>query len=145
VLRESIDRRKCSEQRLRHFARICRVRKLVHAAYSLWSREHELLENWLTSPTHTHSTNGGGLLIFARCASRYTVNLGVPLPGTTQTSLRRLRPVPPEFDALFAAARTWDTLTSQAYRCRCRRCQRLGIFAEDWMSGYSSERRSSFH
>jgi putative NADH-flavin reductase len=27
----------------------------------------------------------------------------------------------------------------------CRRCQRLGIFAEDWMSGYSSERRSSFH
>jgi hypothetical protein len=34
------------------------------------------------------------------------------LPGTGQTSLRRLRPVPPEFDALFAAARTWDTLTS---------------------------------
>jgi len=28
VLRESIDRRKCSEQRLRHFARICRVRKI---------------------------------------------------------------------------------------------------------------------
>src|SRR6266478_5190287 len=41
VLRESIDRRKCSEQRLRHFARICRVRKLVHAAYSLVAR-HEL-------------------------------------------------------------------------------------------------------
>ncbi len=38
VLRESIDRRKCSEQRLRHFARICRVRKLVHAAYSLVAR-----------------------------------------------------------------------------------------------------------
>ena len=35
VLRESIDRRKCSEQRLRHFAKICRVQKLVHAAYSL--------------------------------------------------------------------------------------------------------------
>src|SRR5450755_3308142 len=35
------------------------------------------------------------------------------LPGTAQTSLRRLRPVPPEFDALFAAARTWDTLTSR--------------------------------
>src|SRR5260370_39864037 len=35
VWRESIDRRKCSEQRLRHFARICRVRKLVHAPYSL--------------------------------------------------------------------------------------------------------------
>ena len=34
------------------------------------------------------------------------------LPGTAQTSLHRLRPVPPEFDALFAAARTWDTLTS---------------------------------
>jgi hypothetical protein len=31
-------------------------------------------------------------------------------PGPT--SLRRLRRVPPEFDALFAAARTWDTLTS---------------------------------
>jgi len=38
VLRESIDRHKCSEQRLRHFARICRVRKLVHAAYSLVAR-----------------------------------------------------------------------------------------------------------
>ena len=38
VLRESIDQRKCSEQRLRHFARICRVRKLVHAAYSLVAR-----------------------------------------------------------------------------------------------------------
>src|SRR5260370_28168582 len=38
VLRESIDRRKCSEQRLWHFARICRVRKLVHAAYSLVAR-----------------------------------------------------------------------------------------------------------
>jgi predicted transcriptional regulator of viral defense system len=35
VLREGIARRKCSEQRLRHFARICRVGKLVHAAYSL--------------------------------------------------------------------------------------------------------------
>jgi len=34
------------------------------------------------------------------------------LPGTAQTSLRRLGPVPPEFDALFVAARTWDTLTS---------------------------------
>ena len=35
VLRESIAQRKCSEQRLRHFAKICRVQKLVHAAYSL--------------------------------------------------------------------------------------------------------------
>ena len=35
VLRESIVRRKCSEQRLRHFAKICRVGKLVQAAYSL--------------------------------------------------------------------------------------------------------------
>jgi predicted transcriptional regulator of viral defense system len=34
VLRESIVGKKCSEQRLRHFAKICRVRKLVHAAYS---------------------------------------------------------------------------------------------------------------
>jgi hypothetical protein len=34
------------------------------------------------------------------------------LPGTAQASLRRLRPVLPDFDALFAAARTWDTLTS---------------------------------
>jgi len=38
VLRESIARSKCSEQRLRHFAKICRVRKLVHAAYSLVTR-----------------------------------------------------------------------------------------------------------
>jgi len=38
VLRESIAQRKCSEQRLRHFAKICRVRKLVHAAYSLVAR-----------------------------------------------------------------------------------------------------------
>src|SRR6266478_63909 len=38
VLRESIARRKCSEQRLRHFAKICRVQKLVHAAYSLVAR-----------------------------------------------------------------------------------------------------------
>jgi predicted transcriptional regulator of viral defense system len=38
VLRESIDRRKCSEQRLRHFAKICRVRKLVQAAYSFVPR-----------------------------------------------------------------------------------------------------------
>ncbi len=35
VQRESIARRKCSEQRLRHFAKICRVGKLVQAAYSL--------------------------------------------------------------------------------------------------------------
>src|SRR6266403_5680387 len=35
VLRESIARRKCSEQRLRHFANICRVGKLVQTAYSL--------------------------------------------------------------------------------------------------------------
>jgi predicted transcriptional regulator of viral defense system len=35
VLRESIARRKCSEQRLRHFAKICRVEKLVQDAYSL--------------------------------------------------------------------------------------------------------------
>jgi predicted transcriptional regulator of viral defense system len=35
VLRESIAQKKCSEQRLRHFAQICRVWKLVHAAYSL--------------------------------------------------------------------------------------------------------------
>jgi predicted transcriptional regulator of viral defense system len=35
VLRESIARGKCSEQRLRHFAKICRVGKLVQAAYSL--------------------------------------------------------------------------------------------------------------
>src|ERR1700738_3438883 len=34
---------------------------------------------------------------------------------TAQTSLRRLRPVPPEFDAVFAAARTWDTLTSVSW------------------------------
>jgi predicted transcriptional regulator of viral defense system len=38
VLRESVAGRKCSEQRLRHFAKICRVRKLVHAAYSLVAR-----------------------------------------------------------------------------------------------------------
>jgi len=37
VLRESIARGNCSEQRLRHFAKICRVGKLVHAAYSLVS------------------------------------------------------------------------------------------------------------
>src|SRR5271170_3579252 len=34
ILRESIAGRKCSEQRLRHFAKICRVYKLVHVAYS---------------------------------------------------------------------------------------------------------------
>jgi predicted transcriptional regulator of viral defense system len=34
ILRESIAGKKCSEQRLRHFAKICRVGKLVHAAYS---------------------------------------------------------------------------------------------------------------
>jgi predicted transcriptional regulator of viral defense system len=34
VLRESIAQKKCSEQRLRHFAKICRVGKQVHAAYS---------------------------------------------------------------------------------------------------------------
>jgi hypothetical protein len=28
---------------------------------------------------------------------------------------------------------------------RCRSCKRLGIFGEDWMSRYSSERRSAFH
>jgi predicted transcriptional regulator of viral defense system len=38
VLRESVAGRKCSEQRLRHFAKICRVRKLVHAAYPLVAR-----------------------------------------------------------------------------------------------------------
>lgn len=35
ILEESIVRMKCSEQRLRHFAKICRVYKLVHAAYSV--------------------------------------------------------------------------------------------------------------
>jgi hypothetical protein len=34
ILQESIAGRKCSEQRLRHFAKICRVYKLVHVAYS---------------------------------------------------------------------------------------------------------------
>ena len=38
ALRDSIARRKCSEQRLRHFAKICRVGKLVQAAYSLVAR-----------------------------------------------------------------------------------------------------------
>jgi predicted transcriptional regulator of viral defense system len=33
ILREGIAGKKCSEQRLRHFAKICRVGKLVHAAY----------------------------------------------------------------------------------------------------------------
>src|SRR5712672_2488404 len=33
ILRESIAGKKRSEQRLRHFANICRVGKLVHAAY----------------------------------------------------------------------------------------------------------------
>jgi predicted transcriptional regulator of viral defense system len=34
ILQESIAGKKCSEQRLRHFAKICRVYKLIHAAYS---------------------------------------------------------------------------------------------------------------
>jgi len=33
ILRETIAGKKCSEQRLRHFAKICRVYKLVHVAY----------------------------------------------------------------------------------------------------------------
>jgi len=33
ILQESIAARKCSEQRLRHFAKICRVYKIVHVAY----------------------------------------------------------------------------------------------------------------
>jgi predicted transcriptional regulator of viral defense system len=33
ILQESIAGRKCSEQRLRHFAKICRVYKIVQAAY----------------------------------------------------------------------------------------------------------------
>jgi hypothetical protein len=39
VLQESIARKKCSEQRLRHFAKICRVYKPVHVAYSLRPKE----------------------------------------------------------------------------------------------------------
>lgn len=35
VLRESIARRKCREQSLRHFAKICRVGSLVQAPYIL--------------------------------------------------------------------------------------------------------------
>jgi predicted transcriptional regulator of viral defense system len=34
IMRESIVGRKCSEQRLRHFAKMCRVYKLVQVAYS---------------------------------------------------------------------------------------------------------------
>jgi predicted transcriptional regulator of viral defense system len=34
ILQESITGEKCSEQRLRHFAKICRVYKIVHVAYS---------------------------------------------------------------------------------------------------------------
>ena len=33
ILQESIADRKCSEQRLWHFAKICRVYKIVHVAY----------------------------------------------------------------------------------------------------------------
>ncbi|MGC2530040.1 MAG: hypothetical protein WA639_20010 [Candidatus Acidiferrum sp.] len=33
ILQESIAGKKCSEQRLRHFAKICRVYKIVHVAY----------------------------------------------------------------------------------------------------------------
>jgi hypothetical protein len=33
ILQKSLADRKCSEQRLRHFAKICRVYKIVHAAY----------------------------------------------------------------------------------------------------------------
>jgi hypothetical protein len=35
ALDECIVQRKCSLERLRHFAKICRVRKLIQAAYSL--------------------------------------------------------------------------------------------------------------
>lgn len=35
LLQRSIAQKKCSEQRLRHFAKICRVKKLVQGAYSL--------------------------------------------------------------------------------------------------------------
>jgi predicted transcriptional regulator of viral defense system len=35
ILQEAIAGNKCSEQRLRHFAKICRVGKLVQAAYSM--------------------------------------------------------------------------------------------------------------
>jgi predicted transcriptional regulator of viral defense system len=42
VLRESIARRKCSEQRLRHFSKICRVGRLVQTAYSLLARARAL-------------------------------------------------------------------------------------------------------
>jgi predicted transcriptional regulator of viral defense system len=34
ILKESIAGKKCSEQRLRHFAKICRVKRLVRMAYS---------------------------------------------------------------------------------------------------------------
>jgi hypothetical protein len=57
--------------------------------------------------------------------------------------LRRLRPVPPEFDALFAAARTWDTLTSVS--SPLPQVPTAWHLCGDWMSEYSSERRSSFH
>jgi len=43
---------------------------------------------------------------------RLAIYVNFLLPGTAQTSFRRLGPVSPEFDALFAAARMWDTLTS---------------------------------
>ena len=39
ILEGSIAEMKCSEPRLRHFAKICRVYKLVHAAYSARPRE----------------------------------------------------------------------------------------------------------
>jgi predicted transcriptional regulator of viral defense system len=38
VLREGVAQCKCSEQRLRHFARMCRVTKFVDAAYSSLSQ-----------------------------------------------------------------------------------------------------------
>src|SRR6202521_4659589 len=57
------------------------------------------------------------------------------LPGTAQTSLRRLRPVPPEFDALFAAARTWDTLTSVSLPLHQRPTQNGGRKMEVRLKG----------
>lgn len=68
ILQESIAAKKCSEQRLRHFAKICRVGKLVQAAYSMPPGFHDNLT--ATQPGHLCLTMQSAITVQRNVAER---------------------------------------------------------------------------
>jgi hypothetical protein len=80
-------------------------------------------------------------------ALRYTLNWVFLLPGTAQTSLRRLRPVPPDrcpFSQQHGRGIRRGYIDERIVAAAVG-ANGSASLRKIWMSGYSSERRSSFH